>query len=122
MASNIRFSAGLDGQNKIRVSVVLVDQDGRGARGEPLLNTDRLCHSNRHIARASISCKTDWLERAGTIVPIDDNAVANHGSTKKLDSSELLRRGKLRHLQGFRQTRHHTTSRGVGCLFYPPAE
>ena len=69
-----------------------------------------------------MSCETDWLASLGTIVPINDNAVADHGAAKKLHSSVLICLGKLCHLEDLRETCHHTTLRRVGGLFDPPAE
>ena len=48
--------------------------------------------------------------------------MANHRAAKELHGSVLLCQGKLCHLEALGMTRHHTTLRGVGRLFYPPAE
>src|ERR1700687_1356290 len=104
------------------MGVILVNQNGRGSRGQPLLNTDRVWHPNRHISEPGVVRESDFLLAIRVIVSISNHAVANHRAAKKLRSSILLCQGKLCHQASLRDPGHDTTLSAVRCFSYPPTE
>ena len=54
----------IDWQQKIPVSVTLVDQNGRSFPRQAVLNTDCFRHSNGHIVKPGVTRKTHLLPDA----------------------------------------------------------
>src|SRR5450631_2679335 len=100
----------------------LIDENGCGTGRQPLLNTDRLWHSNGDEAAPGVTGKTDWLRAPRAIVSISDYAVTNHRSPKQFDSGVLLCQGKLRYPGSLRYLCHDSAARRVGSLFYPSSK
>src|SRR6185437_8792303 len=99
--------------------MTFVYQNGSRAGRQPLLNTDRLWHTNRHIPKPCIPRKTDGRGVHGRIVAVRDNAVANHRTAKKLRSRVLLCQWKL---SQWEDASHHSTASRIGRLLHPPAK
>ena len=122
MVSNNCFSDRRNRQEEIPVDVSPVDQNSRGSRRQPILNTDCVCHSDGHIVKPGIICKTDLFGAEGTIVSIGHHAVASHRAPKQFDRGILLCRRKLRHAACLRELCYDATFQAVRRLPHPPAE
>src|SRR5277367_2098926 len=99
----------------------LIDENRRGSGRQPLLNTNRVWHSDRHIVKPGIAGKTDLLFLAA-IFSIGHHAVASHRTAKQFDGGILIDRGKTRHPSGLRDFRNDATVQAIRRLSYPPAE
>src|SRR5262245_26757319 len=96
----------------------LVDQHTRCPGGQPLLNTDSVWHSKRHIARPGVTGESDPLRVTRVIVSVSNHAMSNHCAAEKLDGGILLRYGKLFQPKSLRDLCYDSAMRGVRCLLY----
>src|SRR4051812_9372886 len=99
-----------------------IDQYGRSSRRQSLLNTDCVCHANRHVIEPAIPGKGDLAHAVWIIISVRYHAVTNHCAPKELDCSILFYQRKLRYLTSLRDPCHNTTMSAVGCLSYPTTE
>ena len=116
------FLPRIDRQVNIPVCMSPVDQDRRGPRRQPLLNGDRIRHSNGHVVKPRIAGKNSRVRAARAIVAADNDAVAHHGAAKQFGDRILLRRFERGDSRRVREPRHQPAMRAVRCLPDPAAE
>src|SRR3954453_14104056 len=116
------FFCRIQRQKKVFKDMASFDQYGRSSRRQSLLNTDRVCHANRHIIEPDIPGKGDLAHAVWIIISVRYYAVTNHCAPKELDRGILFHQRKLRYLTSLWNPCHNTTMSAVRCLSYSTTE
>ena len=112
----------IDRQKQVRIGVGPVDEHRHRTRRQPLLHTDRLRQPDRDIAQPPVVVETGRPAAIGAVVPVDDQAVAQHRPPEQLDRGILLPRRQRCKPGGMGCCGKAAAARQIGRLAHPAAE